>query len=362
MTHHGEQRAGVAEAGQQTETPGAGQPVRRLVPVVALLLLAPWAAECSWGGFAGTDMLLVVVVLAPMYGGAAILIREAARRTGAGWPMILLLAAGFGVFQAGLVDQSLFNPDFLADTEFADLSVADQTRVPMLGISAQEAISFLGNHVALTICAPIAIVESYLSPARRLRPWLRAPGLVAVAALYLLGSLLIFTDDSGRAGFLASPGQLIGAAAVVATLIVAAALPRWRRRQVDAREPGRAPADAPRPAVPGVLVLVGYLAVSMQTRWLGVAVAMIVIAGLAVVLVRWSGRAGWGQGHVLACVAGALVGAAVLAYLVPPYAPASPGEALVSDVLVSVIAVALLGGAYARLRRQGCEGQGILAG
>ncbi|PZF97035.1 hypothetical protein C1I93_12930, partial [Micromonospora endophytica] len=192
---------------------------------MALLLLAPWAAECSWGGFAGTDMLLVVVVLAPMYGGAAILIREAARRTGGGWPMIVLLAAGFGVIQAGLVDQSLFNPDFLADTEFAEISAADATRVPVLGISAQEAISFLGNHVALTICAPIAIVETYLSPARRLRPWLRLPGLVGVTILYLLGSLLVFTDDSGRKGFLASPGQLVGATAVALGLIVVAALP-----------------------------------------------------------------------------------------------------------------------------------------
>ncbi|MBL6276692.1 hypothetical protein JMF97_11015 [Micromonospora fiedleri] len=65
--------------------------------------------------------------------------------------MIVLLGLAFGVLQAGLVDQSLFNPDFLADTEFAEISAADQTRIPVLGISAQEAVSFLGNHVALSI-------------------------------------------------------------------------------------------------------------------------------------------------------------------------------------------------------------------
>ncbi|MBL6276691.1 hypothetical protein JMF97_11010 [Micromonospora fiedleri] len=84
MTHAGQQQAGVGQA-DHGEAPDPRGPVwRRLVPVVALALLAPWAAECSWGGFAGTDMLLVVVVLAPMYGGAAILIRETARRTGGG--------------------------------------------------------------------------------------------------------------------------------------------------------------------------------------------------------------------------------------------------------------------------------------
>ncbi|GAB3852362.1 hypothetical protein GCM10029963_41750 [Micromonospora andamanensis] len=337
MTTHGDERAALD---------GVRQPMlRRLAPVVALLFLAPWAAECSWGGFAGTDMLGVVVVLAPMYGGAAVLIREAARRTGGGWPMIVLLAAGFGVVQAGLVDQSLFNPDYLADTEFAELSAADRTRVPVLGISAQEVVSFVGNHVALTICAPIAIVESYLSPARRLRPWLRAPGLVAMTVLYLLGSLLVFADDSGRKGFLASPGQLVGAAAVVVALVVVAALPRWRRR------PPPVPAGAPRPTRPGLLVLLVYLGVSMLSGWVGVAVSVVVVAALVVVLVRWSGRTGWGQRHVLAGAAGALLGAAVLAYLVPPYTQVSPTQALVSDVIVSLLAVAMLAGAYVRLRR-----------
>ncbi|MFF0718855.1 hypothetical protein [Verrucosispora sp. NA02020] len=320
---------------------------RRLVPVTALLLLAPWVAECSWGGFAGSDMLMVVVVLAPMYGGAAILIREAARRTGGGWPMIVLLAAGFGVVQAGLVDQSLFNPGFLADTEFADISAADNTRIPVLGVSAQEAISFLGNHVALTICAPIALVESYLSPARRLRPWLRAPGLIAVTLLYLLGSLLIFVDDSGRKGFLASPGQLIGAAVLVLCLVVVAALPRWRRR------PAPRTASTPRPILAGLLVLVVYLGSSVLSGWIRVAVSVVAAAALVAVLVRWSERHGWGQSHVLACASGPLVGAAVLAYLVPPYSPASPAQALASDVLVSLIVVVLLTGASARLRRHG---------
>ncbi|MCZ7421327.1 hypothetical protein O7605_17620 [Verrucosispora sp. WMMA2121] len=339
MTTHEDERAALD---------GGRQPMlRRLVPVVALLFLAPWAAECSWGGFAGTDMLGVVVVLAPMYGGAAVLIREAARRTGGGWPMIVLLAAGFGVLQAGLVDQSLFNPDYLADTEFAELSAADRTRVPVLGISAQEAISFVGNHVALTICAPIAIVESYLSPARRLRPWLRVPGLVVVAVLYLLGSLLVFADDSGRKEFLASPGQLVGAAAVVLALVVLAALPRWRRR------PPLADIAAPRPFRPGLLVFLVYLGVAMLSGWIGVVVSIVAVAALVGLLLRLSGRSGWGQGHVLASAAGALLGAAVLAYLVPPYSPASPTQALLSDVIVSLLALAMLGGGYARLRRHG---------
>ncbi|WP_229073371.1 hypothetical protein [Actinoplanes sp. DH11] len=149
-------------------------------PVVALLVLAPWAAECSWGGFAVTDFPVVILFLAPLYGGAAVLVREVARRTGGGWPAMVLLAGAFGIVQAALVDQSLFNPGFLDDTEFADQAqAAAATLVPVFGFSADQAVTFIGNHVLLSICAPIMLVESALRPAERRRPWLRRRGLSA---------------------------------------------------------------------------------------------------------------------------------------------------------------------------------------
>ncbi|WP_353899786.1 hypothetical protein ABUL04_27310 [Micromonospora harpali] len=126
------------------------------------------------GGFVVTDYPLVLIFLSPLYGGAALLVRETARRTGGGWPAIVLLAAAFGVVQAGLVDQSLFNTGFLDDTECAEFdSAAAQTRVPVLGFSVGQAFDYVGNHVALSICAPIAIVESLVSLHRRQQPWLR---------------------------------------------------------------------------------------------------------------------------------------------------------------------------------------------
>ena len=169
---------------------------RRLAAVVALMVLAPWSAECAWGGFTVADFPAVILFLGPMYGGAAVLIRETARRTGGGWPTIVLLAAAFGVFQAGLVDQSLFNPDFLADTQFAKTeTTAGATRIPGLHVSIEQVLIFVGNHIALSVCAPIAITESILAPGRRQVRWLRRPGLAGVTVVYLAGSLLIFNDD-----------------------------------------------------------------------------------------------------------------------------------------------------------------------
>ncbi|MCZ7440170.1 hypothetical protein O7598_27460 [Micromonospora sp. WMMC241] len=362
---------------------------RRLAPAVALLLLAPWTAECVWGGFTLLGMPFVVVLLAPMYGGAALLIRETARRLGLGWPGIVLLAAAFGVVQAGLVDQSLFNPDFLDDTQFADTrAAAEATLVPGLGFSARQAVDYVGNHVALTICAAIALVESYLGAGRRSRPWLGRPGLAVTALLWLGGSLLVFADDGGRKGFLASPVQLLFAAGVAMVLITVAL--RRARRPVgrpgdrdaagqdtvdpDAVDPNSAgqhavgqdayPARsagtwaaptvarrAPRPIWPALVVLVAYLGAGIVPGWPGVGLALMLAAVTAVLLTRWSRRAGWGQRHVLAAGSASVLAAAVSAYDVPTYSPSSPAADLVGDVAISVIVVLLVGGAWWRLRR-----------
>ncbi|MBQ0902740.1 hypothetical protein [Micromonospora sp. U21] len=318
---------------------------RRLLPVVALLLLAPWAAECSWGGFTLDDFLPVLIFLGPMYGGAAILIRETARHLGAGWPVIVLLAAAFGVLQAGLVDQSLFNPGYLDDTEYADTrAAAEATLVPGLEFSVRQAFDYVGNHIVLTICAPVVLVESFLGPGRRLRPWLGRPGLAVVGVIYLLGSLLIFSD-SGRKGFLASPLQLAFAATVVLALVAAALLPRWRRARP------RRVRRAPRPIWVGLVVVLVHFGTDLTPGWPGVAIALALAATTASLIAFWSSRAGWGQRHVLVAGTASLVTAAAFAYLVPPYSPATPAAALAGDVAVSVVTVALIGGAWWRLRR-----------
>ncbi|WP_410810230.1 hypothetical protein [Micromonospora sp. 067-2] len=374
-----------AEPHIATDAPADDDPAaprwRRLAPVLALLVLAPWAAECSWGGFTLTNFLAVVIFLGPMYGGAAILIRETARHLGAGWPAIVLLAAAFGVLQAGLVDQSLFNPGYLDHTEYAGTAVAARTTpLPGMGVDTRQVIDFVGNHILLSMCAPIALVESFLDRARRSRPWLGRRGLAVVAVLYLLGSLLIFSDDGGRKGFLATPAQLVGAAALTLILVSLALLPRWRhgRRHppVTDRMPAgdltpaeqQAPAvgqpsstvgpvpvgraGAPRPLWVALLVLAAQLAVGLVAGWLGVAVALLAAATVGAMIVHWAGRAGWGQRHVLAAGTASLVSAAGFAYLVPPYAPATPAASLAGDLAVTVITAVLIGGAWWRLRRR----------
>ncbi|MBB4692403.1 hypothetical protein [Paractinoplanes abujensis] len=303
-----------------------------MAAVLALMALAPWTAECVWGGFTVVDWPFVLLFLAPQYGGAAVLIREVARRTGGGWPSIALLAAAFGFVQAGLVDQSLFNPAFLDGTGFAgDAVTARATWVPGLDVSAQQAFSYVGGHIALSICAPIAVVETL---ARRPGPWLRTRGLVVVAVVYVLGSLLIFRDVYADEHFFAAPRQVLFTVVVALVLVTAALVPRRPRESA-----GR----VPHAAVVAVVAALPHLGGDLVAGWAGLAVQIAVTGLVTIAVVRWSRRDGWRQSHVLAGWGAGLVVSAAIAYLVPTYAPATPAVALLSDLCISLVTVALIG-------------------
>src|SRR5947209_3470482 len=81
-------------------------------PVIGLFFTAPLVAEFLLGNLP-IKLLAALIVLAPMYGGGAVLIREIVRRSGRGWPSILLLGMAYGIFEEAYVTQSLFNPNYL---------------------------------------------------------------------------------------------------------------------------------------------------------------------------------------------------------------------------------------------------------
>ena len=86
------------------------QPFRRSLRLaLGLFLLAPLIGEFLLGNLPIT-WLGSLLVLAPLYGGGALLIREMARRFGLGWPSIILLGLAYAVIEEAFVTESLFNP------------------------------------------------------------------------------------------------------------------------------------------------------------------------------------------------------------------------------------------------------------
>ena len=77
-------------------------------------------------------MLPVILILAPLYGGGALLIREVVRRAGRGWPSIVMLALAYGIVEEAYTTQSLFNPNYLK----LNLHLLQPAYIPAIGMGA----------------------------------------------------------------------------------------------------------------------------------------------------------------------------------------------------------------------------------
>lgn len=291
------------------------------LPALGLLVLAPVCAEYLWGYDDSTGhpatLLGHLLVFSPLYGAPALLIREAARRHGLGWPGILLMATAFGVVQAGIIDQSLWSTDYRDIPYWSDMSVP--TYVEPIGLSLYLVLLFVGGHVILSIGSPVALVET-LTPRRRREPWLGPLAIAVVALLYLAASALVLADahDTGEAT--ATWGQLTGSAVSAVALV-------WVAFRVGRRPALIVPGPVPRPLLVWVLALAAMAVwTALPPSRIGTALVALLSTGTIALVWRWSHRGDWGQQHVLALAAGAVVAAGGYAFLSTPIGEVSDAE------------------------------------
>ena len=278
-----------------------------------LLVLAPVCAEylSAYDDSTGHPATLLgnLVIFIPLYGCSALLIREVARRARLGWPGILLLAAAFGFIEAGLIDQSLFSPDYRGLEGWEATYAA--TLIGPLGLSAVNLISFVGGHVMLSICGPIALVEAW-RPSRATEPWLRLPGLVITALAYAIGSAFVLFWHLQTEEWHAGVGQLVGAGLVVVALIVAAVLLGRRARLI-----GTCGARAGARRRSSSLVLGAAYNLMPQT-WPGFAGSVVLLVIAAILVARASRTRRWSPTHVAIVGATPLFLTAALAFTYDP--------------------------------------------
>jgi hypothetical protein len=312
--------------------------------VLLVLLLAPVTAEYLIGyddtiGSPGA-LIFGVVFFAPLYGAPAVLIRETARRLERGWPTMLLLATAFGLIEAGLVDQSLFSPDYRDIPYWSSLRAP--TYLPWLGTSAYMALTFVAGHVFGSIAAPVALAESWW-PDRQRQPWLGVRGLLTMALLWIAGSAFILVDQLDHEDFRISLGQGAGTALVVLGVIaIAVRLPRTRGRVAGA-------APSPRTVLVSSAALLTVRNV-VPTSWVGTLAAIAAILVWLVLVGRWSRQEGWSGAHVVAAVSGDLLSIGVPAFWTDPLGDVPLAAKLATNtvLLALVLAAALVG-----LRRAG---------
>jgi hypothetical protein len=318
----------------------AGDAVSRRVRwalALALVLLAPVGAEYLTGYDSSTgnlpELLGGLLIFVPLYGAPALLIREVARRSGVRWPGILALALAAGVLQAGVWDQSLFSEGY-RDIPYWDEMVGP-TWIAALGLSGSAALSFLVGHAVWSYGVPIALVEA-LRPDLAARPWLRWPGLVVTALLYLAAAGLVLSDSLANEEHRASPAQVAGSLAVVAALTLGAFTVGRR---------GRPPRDAavPGPVVVGVVGLAaGFGLHVVPETWVGVGMGVALAVGGAAAVARFSRSGRWRARHVAALATSALLGRALVGFLVTPLGDVAPAAKYTHNAVL-LVAAALLG-------------------
>jgi hypothetical protein len=258
--------------------------------------MSPFVAEFLLGNVA-IDGIVALPLLAPMYGGGALLIRELTRRARRGWPTIIGLGVAYSVWEEAIVTQLLFNPSYHG------LALSGAI-VPGLGISATQMINIVTLHTVWSVAVSIALVE-LLFPAQRTKPWLGRFGYFCVWMLFLLGSAFISYSEFQESGFFASGWELTaGLVAVAILVLVAFILPQ--KRQLNST------VLSPRPWLVLVASLCStsffmILLFELLPGWLGVlAWAVLVLASIRLIAV-WGQRPGWGDWHRWALVAGALL-------------------------------------------------------
>ncbi|WP_222598574.1 hypothetical protein [Lentzea tibetensis] len=312
-----------------------------MAPVIGLFLLAPFVGEYLLGNL-GFGQLWLGLLLAPLYGCGAVLVRELGRRF-AGWPTMFLLAAAYALIEEGPVDQLLWNPSYAGQ----DL-LHGPSYLPALGMSVELTQAILALHAVWSICVPIAIVETFV-PARRTTPWLGRTGLTVVFVLFTLGATLVFLGNYSEEHFIASPAQLAGITVVIALLVVAALRVRPRS--------GPVAGVAPSPWLVGVVSLLGtslywgpsVLITAGWYEWIGVSVWCLLVVSGVLLVSRWSRGQGWDQRHRFALAAGATLTYVWTAF---PVKPELGGPDLAGDVVFGAVAIIVLGLASSRTRAE----------
>jgi hypothetical protein len=303
-----------------------------VLPAIGLFFLAPLVAEFLLGDLP-LKLLPALVLLAPMYGGGALLIRELVRRARRGWPSIFLLALAYGILEEAFTTQSLFNPNYLK----LNLHLLGHGYIPALGIGAWWTVFVLALHTVWSISTPIALVEASV-PDRAGTPWLGRTGLGVTVLLFALGIAAGTWTGFRQDHFVASAGQFAASATVMVLLVLCAFLVKWPGPVAES-------GFTPGPWTVGALGLAAGSAILLMPPgwgwWAAGAILSLEVGGGALMLF-WARRAGWTLQHKLALAGGAALAYGWHAFIQMPAVGAGGMSTRVGNAIFAAGAVGLI--------------------
>jgi hypothetical protein len=321
---------------------------RVLGPGMALYLVSPIVAELCIGATPWFSYIFFGWMLSLMYGGGAILIREAAVRWNKGWPTILTLGIAYAIAEEGVAVRTFFDRTAPALQPIGDFGWAG-------GVNWVWSINLSIYHAVFSIAIPIFLVM-LAYPRRRTEPWVSSRWLKKATVGYV-GVIAFWLVVYKRP---VDGGYIVASLAAIALLVwIARLLPRDLRLPFAAL-PGRVPAqDGPRAPTPRRVAIVAFAATfwvfafqifrGIGTSMLVSSIAMPVIAGVAGWwFVRGSRRAGWSDRHRYAIAAG------IFAFS-PAFSVLMELAGLRGQLIVGIVTAYLIRRTWRRVREREAE-------
>lgn len=275
-----------------------------------LILLTPLIAELAFGS-TPFHLAYLLLLWLPIYGAGVLLIREAAVRTGRGWPSIIVLGLAYELAEDGLGLQALTSPHLYHAADWAP---------QLFGFNVAYWLLNIIYHVVFSVVIPI-FIANLLFPTFKNQPYLKKGGLVWTALFALIGVALlrVSVPPSQDPGYTAPLAVTLGCVMAIIALSVIA-LRFVPRKQVSATSDHSVPS-------PKVLVFTGLVStvvvfglmypfagahqpLFMQGAWAYIPVAFGTLLALAVykTIQYWTRSRQWNTRLALALVSGALVG------------------------------------------------------
>ena len=327
--------------------------LRRFAPVATVFLLAPLIGEVLFGAIPLSRLPFGLLGVVGLYGGGAILVREAVRRRRLGAAWLVVLGLAYGLIEEGTVLQSLFDQhypglDFLGSYGH------------WLGVNWVWLEFIVPYHAVFSIAIPVVITE-LLFPEQRDEAWVSSRGLLGVVVVFVTNAVLLarfqiglFTSHAPQT----SLGANVGVALVAAGLIACALLAPTSRVRVADR-----PAASQRTIrLAGVLSGLAWF-VGLRVLLIGdgknAPAAVILLAGAAIAALAWwsiarvcSLRRAWGDAQAYALVSGALPTSWLLGFVIAAVSGGNVVVNLIGQVLFGVLLFRGLSWLGAQVRRR----------
>ena len=149
-----------------------------------LVLLAPVMGELLSGSSPPNEFFTPFgfIVMTLLYGGGALLIREARVRWQLGWS-IVFLAIAYGILEEGLLMQSFFNHNHIDLEELAGYGMFLKCQWPW-------AIELTIYHATVSTLLPIMATD-LLFPDLANEPFLKKPGIISTIVLLALDTIVM---------------------------------------------------------------------------------------------------------------------------------------------------------------------------